>query len=158
MRKKAAKTDPETDVLVKSYIEEQFKTEKKDGISVDMAAHPTAKLLEQLFKHLSDDEEQKDLLGRLGYCLGRWVYFIDAADDLEKDKKSGNFNPFIEYDPLSEEFKEYAGCVLTLSAGEAHKAFAGLAVVRYREILENILLMGLQSEQNRVLNRVLQKR
>ena len=27
------------------------------------------------------------------YHLGRWVYLIDAADDLQKDAVSGNYNP-----------------------------------------------------------------
>ena len=27
------------------------------------------------------------------YHLGRWVYLVDAADDLKKDAASGNYNP-----------------------------------------------------------------
>ena len=34
-------------------------------------------------------------LERFGYFLGRWVYLMDAADDLLDDLKEGAFNPFI---------------------------------------------------------------
>ena len=27
------------------------------------------------------------------YHLGRWVYLVDAADDLREDARSGNYNP-----------------------------------------------------------------
>jgi len=27
------------------------------------------------------------------YHLGRWIYLIDAADDLKKDAESGDYNP-----------------------------------------------------------------
>ena len=33
------------------------------------------------------------ILEQILYHLGRWVYLIDAADDLKKDAESGNYNP-----------------------------------------------------------------
>jgi hypothetical protein len=32
-------------------------------------------------------------LGQILYHLGRWVYLVDAADDLKQDAASGNYNP-----------------------------------------------------------------
>ena len=33
------------------------------------------------------------VLEQLLYHLGRWVYLVDAADDLKRDAASGNYNP-----------------------------------------------------------------
>lgn len=30
----------------------------------------------------------------MGYNLGRWIYLMDAADDLEEDREKNNYNPF----------------------------------------------------------------
>ena len=39
------------------------------------------------------DEKRRRILGQILYQLGRWIYLIDAADDLQKDAVSGNYNP-----------------------------------------------------------------
>ena len=44
-----------------------------------------------MYKRL--DPVRRRVLEQMLYHLGRWVYLIDAADDLEKDAASGNYNP-----------------------------------------------------------------
>ena len=62
---------------------------------VDACAEPTAQLLAAVFRELGGcDKGQCLALERFGYFLGRWVYLMDAADDLGKDLKEGSFNPF----------------------------------------------------------------
>ena len=39
------------------------------------------------------DSVRRRVLGQLLYHMGRWIYLIDAADDLKKDAASGNYNP-----------------------------------------------------------------
>ena len=41
------------------------------------------------------DEKRRRILGQILYQLGRWIYLIDAADDLKKDTESGNYNPLL---------------------------------------------------------------
>ena len=33
-----------------------------------------------------------DLLGKIGYNVGKWIYLIDAVFDIEQDKKNKNYN------------------------------------------------------------------
>ena len=40
-----------------------------------------------------DAETERRITGHILYHLGRWIYLIDAADDLAKDAKTGNYNP-----------------------------------------------------------------
>ena len=39
------------------------------------------------------DTIRQRVLEQILYHLGRWVYLVDAADDLKKDAASGNYNP-----------------------------------------------------------------
>lgn len=92
--KKAAAEYPFLAQQAQKAMEGQAQAEK-EGAGVDACAEPTANLLAALFKELACDEMQAVALERFGYFLGRWVYLIDAADDLAEDLREGAFNPFI---------------------------------------------------------------
>ena len=40
-----------------------------------------------------DHPVRRRVLEQILYHLGRWIYLIDAADDLKKDAKTGSYNP-----------------------------------------------------------------
>jgi len=64
--------------------------------SVDRAAEPTAEFLSTaLGVFLPGEGAQAAVLRCFGYLLGRYVYLCDALDDLEDDRKTGNYNPFL---------------------------------------------------------------
>ena len=75
---------------------------------------------------LSEDGMEKRILKRFGYLLGRWIYFIDALDDLEDDLKEGGFNPFIKRFGLTaplppekrEEVRDYGRELLNITGAE----------------------------------------
>ena len=60
--------------------------------SMDRAADAFAALLERSADEVEDPIRRR-VLGQMLYHLGRWVYLADAADDLKKDAKTGNYNP-----------------------------------------------------------------
>ena len=35
-----------------------------------------------------------ELFGRMGFYFGKFIYLLDAYDDVEEDVKKGNYNPF----------------------------------------------------------------
>jgi len=96
--KRAAREYPEIYKRIQDARAEQNKVEESGTPSVDMAAHPFASLLRDIFRMLSGDKFT-DYLGRLIYQLGRFIYFSDALDDFDKDKESGEFNPLIKAYP-----------------------------------------------------------
>ena len=108
--------------------------------SPDKAAQATADSLGRLFAYNS----QNDSLYKLGYFLGRWIYFLDAADDLESDRKKGSFNIFLNGDYNIEE-------MLNLNIGEAIENYKQLEFKRYKPIIDNILFNGTFAVQNLVL-------
>ncbi len=141
---KAAARLPELAKLTELQMQEQAKLEKEHCPSPDRAAEPTAKILEALLGDLSDDEAQKLVLRRMGYLLGRWVYLIDALDDLEEDSRKDNYNPFRYGGAFGEEAPtEQAAASLRLTTAELQRAFDLLDCHCFEGILENVFTLGL---------------
>lgn len=145
-RNKAKKEYPQIDKIISEYIAAQNALERDGCAELDKAADPTAKALAELLRLCSDDERQKRVLERMGYCLGRYIYLIDAACDLPQDIKKGSYN-CLKYETEGEP-SEYAKKrivpQLYFCSNEAGKAFELLDVKKYKPILGNIIYLGLE--------------
>ena len=43
----------------------------------------------------SPGNDTRELLARAGYHLGKWIYMIDAVDDIDENIESGTYNPLL---------------------------------------------------------------
>ena len=88
--------------------------------------------------------------------LGRWIYLLDAADDIQKDIKKGAFNPLISKNNFSEEeifkIKEQAELSLNICISDACDTFLKLKLHHFDSIIENIIFLGLKNTQSAVLH------
>ncbi len=154
MHKKAARLAPEIEKAVSEAMEEQRIAEEKNGVGVDEAAHPSANALGKVFS-LGFEGDEKQLLYSIGYMIGRFVYILDAADDLESDLKNGSFNPFknadISNDGKRAEFADRVEQMLNLTQSTALESLDTLETKRFEDILENIVFDGLDNCGKRVL-------
>lgn len=150
--KKAAKSYPEIEKIFAEYISAQKKLESENCQSPDAAADPTAKALSLVFELCSEDPLEKRVLSRMGYCMGRYIYLLDAAVDLEDDLKKGNYNPL----KTTAEDKNYVKNVIVpqlyISAAETAKAFELLDCKKLKNILDNIIYLGLEDTFKKELN------
>lgn len=158
--KKAQKKYPETDTMLKNMIKKQQKCEAEKCPSIDIACEETALAMSQISKglYLGKDETQKRVLERFGYLLGRFVYMIDATDDLQSDFEKGNYNPFIyKFDITnSDEIQNIVSEVspsIYLTIGEIIKTFELLDIKRFKGIIENIVYMGLKNATDKVVKK-----
>lgn len=161
--KKAAKNYPEIEGIVSESMRAQSEIEKKDKPGIDLCAQPTAEMLKGILRLSAEKKGAEPAASRLfchlGYYLGRWIYIIDAADDLEKDIESGAFNPFIikfglnkssaEEDILAA--KKYANGTLNMSLSRIGEAVDLLGFNSLGAITRNILLKGLPQMQKELL-------
>lgn len=158
MHKKAAKLAPDVDKIIGESMKIQAETEKKKDVGIDEAAHPSADALGRVIS-LSFEDKTKESLYSLGYMVGRFVYILDAADDLEDDVKSGNFNPFREKfadignPEVRKAFTERAEERLNLTHSSALDALDETEKNRFEDILENIVFDGLENSKKTVLNK-----
>ena len=90
--RKAAACRPGFDAAVRTQLSRLSELEKENCSSMDMAADAFAALLGSAAQEV-DDPVRRRVLEQLLYHLGRWVYLVDAADDLKKDAADGNYNP-----------------------------------------------------------------
>jgi len=148
-QKKAARRFPEIENIVSEMMKNQKAAENDELVTIDKAANPTAKMISDLAALEGGNDLQKRVLSEFGYQIGRWVYLIDAADDYEKDKKSGNFNPFIKADIND---KDYINSVLSQSLARAYDAYNLLDIIDFKPIIDNMMLYGFPNKQNAVLN------
>lgn len=150
-RKKALKLFAQLDPPVAEMMEAQQKAEQDESTGVDAAAHPTAHMLGTVMALEAEDEAQRRIFYEFGYHLGRWIYLIDAADDLEKDLKKGNFNPF--KNAASEDLQAYQTAVLNQSLARAYSAYSLIPFIDFKGIFDNMMLYGFPSKQNAVIYR-----
>lgn len=153
MYKKAKRLAPDIDKIIGKSMEIQSETEKKQDVCIDEAAHPSADALGKIFA-IGFDGECKNSLYTLGYMVGRYVYILDAADDIESDLKNGSFNPFrAEYPTKKEEFADRVTAMLNLTQSNALETLDSVEKKRFGDILENIVLDGLDFSMERALKK-----
>ena len=146
-RTRIAQEYPRQANAVEAYIEKLHACEEKRETNLDVAAGLTGEMLAELFCW-KEDEWQKDLHG-LGFYLGKFIYLMDAYEDLEKDNKKGNYNPFLLSKGLVKN-EELAERSLNMMAAGAAECFERLPLVENLEILRNILYAGIWGEFEKI--------
>lgn len=138
--KKAVKLCPDAAKIVFEYAQEQKKIEDENCMSPDRAADPTGKMLSSILLLGSENYKgSREALSRLGYFLGRWVYLIDAFDDMEKDKKRDCYNPYLNSGENCEDIKGD----LFATVYQAERAYCLSDIKKFRGITENVINKGL---------------
>jgi len=122
--------------------------EKAKCQSIDEPAGLFGQLLGEIFAYGLPDSERL-VPYEVGYHLGRFIYAADAAEDYEKDRKSGSYNPYVILyggKDLSKENKENIKCGLLLECKKIEAAVNLLPFGRratIENIISNIIYLGL---------------
>lgn len=84
-------------------------------------------------------------LRELGYWLGRFIYIMDAYEDVREDAERGCFNPFISRYKTMEwnAFSEWVRQLLMMTAADMARAYERLPIVEEVGILRNIIYSGI---------------
>lgn len=136
------------DVHVRSCLGELAQLERVNTSQLDRVADTFARLLSGAAPTGGNDfldRPRQQLL----YHLGRWIYLIDALDDLPDDRERGRYNP------LTARFGEtvdraYLSATMSHSLALCQSAFQLLDRNAWSDILENILYLGLPNVQRLV--------
>lgn len=131
---------PRQTAAIKKYLKKLKACEAEKSPDLDRASGDTGEMLAEIFVWKQDHWEKN--LRKIGFYLGKFIYLMDAFEDVEKDKKKGNYNPwaFISEEP---DFQQRAGQILTLIAAECSREFEKLPILEYVDILRNILYSGI---------------
>ena len=117
--------------------------ERENCPSLDRTADTFARLLAGAAP-ASGDAARDRALGQLLYHVGRWIYLVDAWDDLADDRRTGSYNPIsARFGGETEANRDYLRTTLRHSLNLARSAAALLELGHWRETVENILFLGL---------------
>ena len=147
--KKAKNKHPNLALMVEEYIATQTKLENENCSNLDMIAEPTAKLLGNMLKEI--DKTQEKALYYLGYNMGKWIYLTDCLADIEEDFKNNKFNPLLKEGNTKEYAVNRLKNVLDFCQVEAASAFELLKIYKYKDILGNIIYLGLDNSRENIL-------
>ena len=150
---------PELSQIIEEQMKNQSLLEKQKCMSLDRACEPTAKIMEAIAGGLSQDDEKKIILQKMGYYLGRYVYYCDAIEDLEKDFKNKNYNVLLLQKEITElndsvknEIVEMVIDTISLSLGELAENYVKLELSKYKDIIDNIIYLGLKNTLYQIIN------
>jgi hypothetical protein len=151
---------------IEKRLEELFELEKNKCTSMDMAAEPFARIMEEIiiYEPLCKNKNTEKILRWLGYNLGKWIYLVDAFDDMEDDIKNDNYNPLLckltsdkinikeeKVSKLKDEMKDKVEFSLAYSLDQVAKAYELLNVKHVKGLIENIIYLGLYKKTEKIL-------
>ncbi|MBR2490738.1 MAG: hypothetical protein IKB65_04570 [Ruminiclostridium sp.] len=147
---RAAVLRPDFDTLVRDCLEELHRLEEANTPSLDRPADTFARILQGAATRL-EPLWRASAVGQILYHVGRWIYLVDAWDDLPRDKLTGSYNPILaRFGEEAQEQKDYIRNTLHDSLGVADTAFSLLDWGEWEGLLQNILGTGLHAVEEAV--------
>ena len=148
--RRAARRRPDFDRAVREELERLQALERDRCPSLDQTADTFARLLAAAAP-AEAVESRRRALEQLLYHVGRWIYLVDAWDDLAEDKARERYNPVAARFPgAEEENRAYLRTTLRHSLNLARSALALLEMGHWQGTVENILYLGLPAVEELV--------
>ena len=154
--RRAARDEADFDRMTREQLARLADAERRKTPSLDEPADAFASLLAAVSASVADESERR-VFRELFYHLGRWIYLVDAADDLEEDMRTGNYNPLLYRFSLTEphltgQTREEFAATLALSVRAMASAFELLSFGDASEVLRSTFYEGLYQVGDAVLS------
>ena len=149
--KKAYEKYPQKAEYIKQQLGNLRELEKQESKSIDKDSNTFGNLMGEIFVYKKDEYEQN--LRNIGFNLGKYIYILDAYEDLEEDNKKGRYNPFIDYIDKKEELKNKVDRLISMSLGMATKNIEQLNLEFNKSIIDNIIYSGVYLRYKSILEK-----
>lgn len=161
----------EADEVISRGLSELRALEKEKCKSVDTVSDLFGKMLASLAS-LGLEGKNKIIAENAGAAVGKWIYVIDAVDDVEKDAEDPAYNPVLAlYDGVIPDKKQTEDILLALSVTK-ERLSAALDLIDYREesvtadaktpeayfsdelraVIENIVHIGMPRVEQKIID------
>lgn len=155
---------PELCSSVEEEIEKLSFIEREKSPSLDMASEAFARIMRIVFTGdgKNRDDKSKSGLAMLGYHLGKWIYLMDAWEDLEENIESGAYNPLIYRHKLNSEesvadfrerIRENVEFNLLMNLSQVGEAVENIDIKDNSGIIDNVVYMGLLRRTEKALGK-----
>ena len=134
---------PEKCACVEAWIADIHQIEERNLKDIDAPVNSTGRLLAELF--CWKDDFWSGSLRIMGDGLGRFIYLMDAYEDLPKDIRRGSYNPLSFYHS-DENFETMCRDALTMMVADCTQEFEQLPILQDVDLLRNVLYSGIWSK------------
>ncbi|MGN0390067.1 MAG: DUF5685 family protein [Wujia sp.] len=120
--------------------------EKQDSKNLDNLAGTFGEIMGEILAYYpGHGEDWSEELRQFGYQLGKFIYILDAYDDVTEDIKRNRFNPLaLRYKrDTADEFSVYIKEILMMIATDMAKKYERLPIVQETGILRNVIYSGI---------------
>lgn len=113
--------------------------EKEDLLDVDYMSGLFGNIMALVM--VQKEDEWAPMLGRMGFFMGKFIYIMDAYEDIEEDLKHKQYNPLVKL-YQSPDFEGEMQQILSMMMGECCREFEKMPILENVDILRNILYSG----------------
>lgn len=135
---------------IEKWMDDNRRIEQSGANDIDPPMNLTGQMLGTLFRYRND--YWGDVLFRMGDALGRFIYFMDAYEDLEKDIRRKRFNPLRSIMD-QDNYEVFCHDVLTMTLADCTYEFEQLPIVQDADLIRNILYSGVWSKYSQTQSR-----
>lgn len=147
--KSAYEKYPKKAEFIKEQLEILYNLEQEKNTNIDLVSNTFGKLMSEIFAYKEDECESE--LRNIGFNIGKYIYLLDAYEDLDNDYKNGRYNPFIDYIDRKEELKERVDKLISISLGMVSRRIDKLNLKVNTSIIENIIYSGVYLRYQNIL-------
>ena len=140
--KKLSKQYPEVISEITDSMLELKKIESSGEYLPDEASDCFGRVLAAVFAVC--DDRWTETVKKFAFSLGKYIYILDAAIDLDKDRLFGRYNPFRPLYGRTDNPELFCS-ILKVLLSDCLVAFDALPLVKNASLMKNILCIGLWS-------------
>lgn len=130
---------PKKAAVIKEQLNSLSQMENNEESNIDKVSECFAVIMAEIIA--MRDDEWHETLRILGYNLGKFVYLLDAYDDLEGDIKKGRYN-VLKNHIHEKDFDDMMEGILNAVMAGCARNFEILPIIQDVEILRNIIYSG----------------
>lgn len=145
--KKTIEKYPRQSEIIRKSLKELGECEHENSMDIDRAAGCFGRLMAELFVWKEDIWEKT--LRKMGFYLGKFIYLMDAYEDLPEDRKKNRYNPLKEL-ANRPDYEAQMEQILRMMIAESTVRFEQLPCLVDVDILRNILYDGVWNHYNKI--------
>lgn len=163
---------------IETHLAELSSLEKEKCPSIDMAAEAFSKIMEAIFAEGykvvnveygengsgTPDSSAAEAFASIGYHMGKWIYLIDAVDDIEENVETGAYNPLLYrflFNSATETLEEFRKRIeddlkfnLYHYLAVISNCLDSLEIKKNQGIIENIIYFGLNRKTEEIIEQI----
>ena len=140
---------PRQTQAIEDFVRDLSDAEYRQEDNLTVLSALSGDMLGELFCYKEEDVWNESLRS-MGYYLGKFIYLLDAYDDMEKDRKNHSFNPMLRAIDKDPSYDAFCRQVLVSLIAECTKEFERLPILKNASILRNILYSGIWTKYDMI--------